>query len=484
MQEDEILARFRAFVDALNRNDRRGANNEAFALIAGKAALGLRWKSVAQVLKTNGEFEAANDAMALYAAAHPENPYVQFEQAATLAQTGRIDAAWALMQNVPSDVPDLAGHAYILGTIAVNRGEIEIAQSLLIDALAANPQSGQAMLALAASGKMTAENPIGDHILTLAKDMDGAPDLERAHQFYACGRVHFDREESDLAFNAFSQGAALVRQVRSYDRATDTKNAEACIRNYTGAAIADIGAAVTTDTSRPIFVTGLPRSGTTLVEQILVSHSAVSGGEELGKFSILERDLGGPEFDRLNTYLKSHSPDDIADIYLHLSSERFGDLGRFVDKSLNTSRYLGIISAALPDAPIIWLRRNPLDCAWSAFRTYFLQGLDWSWRLEDIAHHFSLEDQLFRQWKALLGDRILEMDYQDLVTHPKANISRILAHCNLAEEPAVFEPHKTKRVVSTASVMQVRQPINTLAIDSAGPYRRHLQPFIDAYEAS
>lgn len=484
MTQDEAITQLRRFVAALESNHRGEANAAALALIAGRAPLGDKWQSIARVMQTNGEISAANAAMQNYVTHRRGDPQAAFLQAAMLAQTGRLEQAWQVMANVPASVPDVPGNRYIRGTIAVNLGRTQEAEDLLLAALDANPALGQAMLALAAARKRKSGDPVGDRILAAEPRMKGAPDLERAHFHYAAGRVHFDRGETDAAFRHFSAGAALVPGWRPYDAKADAREVDACREGFDRNFTASINRQITIDTSQPIFVTGLPRSGTTLVEQILVSHSAVSGGEELGRMAILQRDLNSLSARGLTAYLaKGGKADDLAALYLHLGQERFGKQGRFVDKALNTSRFMGLIAALLPQAPVIWLRRDPVDCAWSAFRTYFIQGLDWSWKLEDIATHFALEDQLFRHWSQMFPDRILVVDYQDLVRSPETQIPRILDHCGLPAEPQVFRPHETKRIVSTASVMQVREPINTGAIGAAEAYRQYLAPFTERYRA-
>jgi hypothetical protein len=128
------------------------------------------------------------------------------------------------------------------------------------------------------------------------------------------------------------------------------------------------------------------------------------------------------------------------------------------------------------------MKRDPLDCAWSCFRTNFVGvAIPWSYDLGDIAAHFRLEDQLLAQWQQILGDRLLVIAYEDLVTDPESWIRRILAHCGLPEEPQVFAPHENKRAVATASMLQVRRPINRDGIGAAEPYRAFLKPFIEAY---
>jgi hypothetical protein len=152
-----------------------------------------------------------------------------------------------------------------------------------------------------------------------------------------------------------------------------------------------------------------------------------------------------------------------------------------VDKSLTTSRLLGLAATLLPQAPLIWLTRDPLDCAWSCFRTFFVGSMPWSHDLEDMAEHFRIEDELLRKWRDILGERLLVVPYESLVADPQPWIRRILSHCGLAEEPQVFAPHESARMVKTASMMQVRQPITRTAIGSAKPYREFLEPFAKAY---
>jgi tetratricopeptide (TPR) repeat protein len=482
MSPDNIIALFNRLKAALNANDRRGVNAVAFALLDANAPIGDRWRTLCTLLHHNGEYRSACRAMANFVSSRANSPEARFEQAAILAQTGNLADAWEIMQSIPADVPEPAGHAFILGSIAVNLGTIKEAQSHLLAALDANPALGQAMLSLSVSEKMIAGNEIGDQIVAAQQSMQNAPPLEKAHFQFALGKVYFDRGEADAAFAAFDAGNILVAPTRPHDSIADEAAVAACQAGFDLDQIDRISAQVKHDTKRPIFVTGLPRSGTTLVEHILASHSKVIGGEELGRFPIIEREIGGPDGGSLARYLTRADAEDLTALYLHLISERFGDEGRVVDKSLNSSRHIGQITSLLPDAPIIWLRRSPLDCAWSAYRTYFLRGLDWSWNLEAIGQHFKYEDRLFAHWTGLLGDRILVVNYEALVSDPDTQIRRLLKHCDLDAEPAVFEPHKTKRTVTTASVVQVRQPINKLAIDAAAPYRKNLQPFIDAYE--
>jgi hypothetical protein len=272
---------------------------------------------------------------------------------------------------------------------------------------------------------------------------------------------------------------AIVR----YDRAADRRDAEGASSGYTAERIATLAERQTEATGRAMFVTGTARSGTTLVEQILVSHSAVGSGGEINRLHFLAREVGGASYAALDRYQQRHGVEGAARLWDHWLAERCPDLGRVVDKSLGTSRFVGLAAALLPQAPLVWLTRDPLDRAWSCFRTFFTDGMAWSFDLEDIAFFFWLEAKLLHTWRDLLGERLLVVPYEGLVADPDGWTRRILSHCGLAEEPQVFAPHETARPITTASAMQVRQPIHRRGVGAAEPYRASLAPFLDAFYA-
>jgi hypothetical protein len=204
----------------------------------------------------------------------------------------------------------------------------------------------------------------------------------------------------------------------------------------------------------------------------------VSDGAEINRLPLLAREVNGHSFAALRRYAEGHGLADAAHLWHHWLDERFPGSA---DKTLNTTRLIGLPAALLPEAPLVWLTRDPLDRAWSCFRTFFTVSMPWTYDLEDIAFHFRVEDGLLRIWREVLGDRLLVVPYEALIDSPELWIRRILSHCGLDEEPAVFASHETRRAVTTASVMQVRRPLNRQGIGSAEPYHEFLRPFIDAY---
>lgn len=464
---------------------RRARINAIIAdLLAQDAPVGNHWRTFADVMLRNGELGLARRAIEHFVRHHRSAPLARFHQAALLARAGGVHEARAILAGLPDDVPDPVGNAFIRGSIELNLGNADAAREHLLRGVAANPLSGQTWLALAMSGRRGGSDAIAERLLGAGAAMSEAPGIEQEQYLYARGKVLDDLGDTAAAFAAWEAGAAIVRAGRPYDAARDERSAAAAAAGWDRGRIDAIGADVGIDTGRPIFVTGSPRSGTTLVEQILVSHSAVSEGTELGKFALLVEDFGGAGGGDLSRWLANGGDAGAAAAgYLHLFEEQFGSAGRAVDKTPDASRYLGLAAALLPDAPLVWLRRGRLDGALSCFRTYFLRGVAWSFALDAIAKHFSLEDRLLDQWQEMLGDRLLVLDYEELVTDAAAQIPRLLAHCGLSPEPQVFRPHETERVITTASVSQVREPINRRAVGSADRYREQLAPFVEAYRA-
>lgn len=471
-----------ALKQALAAHDRDSTNAAVESLLAQRAPLGAQWRGLSELMRMSGEWTLAHRTMDAFVQSVGDTPPARFAKAVLWTQGGRMQEAHDLVASLPPDVPERAGRAYVLGNTALALGRVDDARALLEEAVRHRPGWGPAWLTLASCTPL-ADHPLAERLLAdaAAAEKQGKGDLAR--YCYAQGKLHMDRRDTEAAWAAFARGARLLREETPYSRQGNTANAESAMTGVPPGWVERHAAARRRDSSRPIFVTGLPRSGTTLVEQILASHSAVADGAELNLVQHLAVRVGGVSGTAFDDFVaRGGSPDDVAALYLHLLAERCGPDGRIVDKTVDASRFLGLVAAALPDAPLIWMRRDPLDNAWSCLRTFFIHGVAWSYDLVDIAHHFQLEDRLLAFWQERLGDRLLVVPYADLVESPADWTRRLLAHCGLPEEPAVFAPHATARTVLTASAMQVRRPINRDGLQVAAPFRAHLQPFVDAYE--
>lgn len=463
------------------RQDRAATNQCVRALLDERAPLGIQWKALAQLMLASGEMTLAHEATDAFVAAAGGAPQARYAKVVLLTQTGRLEEAHALLSTLPDDVPDPAGHAYVLGNTAMTLGLFDQARAHLETALRHRPGWGPAWLSLASVTDL-AHDPLGARLVadTVVAEHQSPGDLAR--YCYALGRYHHGRRDLEASFAAFARGAGLLRTQMPYNRKGNSGNAGQASYGFTSALLDRNTDRTNRRGARPIFVTGLPRSGTTLVEQILTSHSTVHDGGELNLIQHVAVAAGGNSGEAITRYLaKGGTLSALRALYLHLLDERCGTTGRIVDKTIDASRFLGLIATVLPDAPVIWMRRDPLDTAWSAFRTFFIHGVAWSYDLTDIAHHMRLEDRLLTYWEARLGNRLLVVPYAALVEEPEAWTRRLLAHCGLEEEPGVFTPHMTERAVATASTLQVRRPINRDGLGVAEPYRVWLQPFLEAY---
>ena len=310
---------------------------------------------------------------------------------------------------------------------------------------------------------------------------------DRYHLCFALGKALEDRGRFEQSFEYYSRGNALKRAAAGYRPETIEAGArqqqEVC-----GAALFARHAGSGATAPDPIFIVGLPRAGSTLIEQILASHSAVEGTQELADIPRIVAGLqgrGGPA-----------DPPGYPQTLLRLTAADFSRLGeqylrdtrayratarpRFIDKMPNNFRHIGLIHLMLPNARIIDVRREPMACCFSNFKQLFAQGQTFTYGLEDIARYYRTYLELMRHWDQVLPGRVLRVHYEDVVHDLEGSIRRLLDHCGLELEPACLAFHETERSVRTASSEQVRQPIYREGLEQWRHYERWLGPLRDA----
>lgn len=471
-------------MQAFKMLDRDGAARAIKDLIEAGPPIGKTWGSIGRMAAVLGEIDSSILADRLLAE-QTRQPMARLELAQRLAQSGRHAEAIRIGETLQREYPLSAASWHFTGVCRAEIGETGKADADLRKALSLSqdPLSlAWSWQTLAGIKTFHAGDPdlLAIEALLASKAVVGPA---RSVLLYASGKALDDMERTDDAFAAYAEGAALVAPLTPEASAADDALVETLVSDFDAPLVARLNAQGEAS-DRPIFVLGMPRSGTTLVEQILVSHPDVSGGAEINLFTAAAMPVGGLSPAAVGRFA-SQNPQGlrgVARAYLDMLSQRFGSEGRVVDKTLKNTRVVGLIKAALPNARFIWLQRSPGAVAWSCFRTRFARGLEWTWSLKDIARYMRAEDRLHAHWSALYPDAILTVPYEDLVSSPETWIPRIAEHVGLDVTDAMLTPHLTDRAVPSASFAQVRRPISTSSIDTWRRYQGHLKPFFQAYE--
>lgn len=478
-------ARIQQALAAFKARDRDAAAAILAELVVENPPLGPTWGSISRLAMTLGEIALALTAAERHAALDRRDLPARLNHGQMLAQNGRAEEALKLAKRIATDHPSPAAFHFLASCKAAFGYELGAATDFR-RAIKTSPDPfavTHSWLSIAEAKRFTSDTDPDlaamEALLARWPSGQGQPEA-RAALLYALGKANDDLKRHDAAFALYAEGARLVAAVRPNPE--EGGFVETLIAGFTPEAFARLPASGL-DSHRPIFVLGLPRSGTTLVEQILVSHSQVADGAEINLFQAATMPIGGVGPDAVAAFAAARPGgfDAIGRAYLHMLDDRFGPTGRIVDKTLNHSRFLGLIHKVLPEARFIWLRREPGAVAWSGFKTWFAQGMSWTWSLEQIGRHMRAEDRLHDHWTRVMGDAILTVPYEGLVGDPSIWIGRILDHVGLPFEPGAEAFHKTDRAVTTASFAQVRRPIYTSSMEAWRPYETAMQPFFDAY---
>ena len=317
-----------------------------------------------------------------------------------------------------------------------------------------------------------------------------APGLTREdlfHLHFALGKAHDDSGEAEAAFRHYAEGNRLRRALIGYDSDETSRAVDRSIALFTPAFFAerDGWGCLAPD---PVFILGMPRAGSTLIEQILASHGAVEGTMELPDIPALVKRLGA----RTRKSEESAYPEALAALgpdALRSLGEDYLERARihrktgkpfFIDKMPNNWAHVGLIRLILPNARIVDARRHPLDCGFSNFRQHYARGQGFSYALADIGRYYSDYVRLMAHFDRVLPGRIHRVVHERLIDQPEVEIRALLDALGLSFDPACLRFHENKRAVRTASSEQVRRPINREGMDQWRAYEAHLGPLKDA----
>jgi tetratricopeptide (TPR) repeat protein len=401
---------------------------------------------------------------------------------------GEHQRAVALYRELLADAPNTAGSAELHLSVAhalKTLGNTETAIDAYRVAARARPQFGDAYWSLA---NLKTYRFTDDEITRMQGDeaAAGVALSDRYHLCFALGKAFEDRQEYALSFRYYELGNSLKKSESRYRpeilETNTAKQREICTAEFFGRR-AGFGA----DNHDPIFIVGLPRAGSTLLEQILASHSGVEGTQELGDIPRIvlelqgrEPDLDSPRYPAALAGLKAGHFLRLGEKYL--SDTRVYRAGKpfFIDKMPNNFRHIGLIRLMLPNAKIIDARREPMACCFSNLKQLFANGQEFTYAIDDIARYYRTYLDLMSHWDEVLPGRLLRVWHEDVVDDLEGNVRRILDFCELEFEPACVEFHKTARSVRTASSEQVRQPIFRDGLDQWRHYEQWLSSLKDA----
>jgi len=429
-------------------------------------------------------FDEALDQLAKLPETQPFSVAHRVNRASVLSMAGRFDEAHddfrEALDKAPSSAPILTnyGHSLRFG------GKGAEATDAYLQAIAADPAAGEAWFSLAnlKTFRFSAEQIEAMQTRLQAQDKPG-PD--KFHLAFALGKALEDTQAYDESFAAYAIGNGIKCRSSGYDRADTTARVDAAIAECGPELFDGRGHA----SNEAIFIVGLPRAGSTLLEQILASHSAVEATSELPFIGQIARDLA----EKRKKSDKSKYPG----ILIELSDERREELGqqyldraavyrsgkpRFIDKLPNNFMHVALIKRILPNATIIDARREPMAACFANLKQLFAQGQEFTYSLEDIGHYYADYLRLLAHWHSILPQGILTVQYEEVVDDLDAQVESLLAHCELEFEESCIRYYEHDRAVRTASSEQVRQPVYRDALTQWMHYQDHLKVLAQVLE--
>jgi tetratricopeptide (TPR) repeat protein len=437
-----------------------------------------------RVLLDRHSHARALDELQKLLSADPHNRSYRTALATTYVGLGETQRGIDLYRELLAESPAAELHlsiAHALKTLGLRQAAVDSYHA----AAALKPDFGDAYWSLANLKTYQFAAAEVEH-MAATEAAPGTSLVDRYHLCFALGKAYEDAARYAESFELYARGNALKKSETRYDPGHVESNARlqaaVCTRDFFAAR----RGAGSPDPA-PIFIVGLPRSGSTLLEQILASHPQVEGTMELPEVLRLANTLRGRE----SQGGERRYPGVLAELDLaefrrlgeqYLVDTRIYRTGKpfFIDKMPNNFRHIGLIHLMLPNAKIIDARREPIACCFGNFKQLFAAGQEFTYGIEDIARYYCSYVRLMAHWDAVLPGRVLRVRHEDVVEDLEVSVRRLLDHCGLKFEPACLEFYRNDRSVRTASSEQVRRPIYREGLDQW----RHFEPWLDGLKAA
>jgi tetratricopeptide (TPR) repeat protein len=439
----------------------------------------------ANVLVRQQRLEEADVQAEKLLAVEPGNPNFRILKGLVLVRMGKHEEALEIYEEVLKNYPHQGRAQMSYGHTLKTVGRLDEAIRAYRKCVELSPEVGEAYWSLANLKTFRFSDEDITQMRAQVTTGGGDPD-DQAHIAFALGKALEDRGQFDESFHFYRRGNAIRNVNHRFNPKVNVFNTARQIRVFTPEFIAS-SEGRGCPAPDPIFIVGLPRAGSTLLEQILASHSQVEGTTELTDIIAISRRLA--EKSRQNPAGK------YPEILAQLPPERFRELGEsylettriqrsdtpfFIDKMPNNFQHIGLIHLILPNAKIIDARRHPMACCFSGFKQLFARGQTFTYGLEDIGRYYRDYVILMDHWDRVLPGRVLRVEYEEMVADTENQIRRMLDYCGLGFEEECLRFYETKRAIRTPSAEQVRQPIYTQALEQWRNYEAHLGPLKEA----
>ena len=392
---------------------------------------------------------------------------------------GLHEAAWALLEEALAASPDTEAIQIHAAACAVTVGETGRARDLYLEVLRRNPTHQRAHYELSRVGRAEDDEHIRQMLGILERS--AGPAERNIFLYYGLAKEYEDLERWSESFDCLQRGGAAAKRASRYDVREDIDLIDSIIATCDARWFAS-QRPVMSRHKVPIFIVGLPRTGTTLTDRILSSHSMIESAGESQLLQMVLRDgtrAGnhvGITAEQIRRAARKN-PESIAAAYDSAIRHRLGPMPYFIEKLPENVLYLGFVAAAWRDARIVHLRRHPVDACFAMFKQSFFR---FAYTLDDLAAYYLAYDRLSRHWRQVLGERLIELQYEVLVSEPEVEIPRLFERLDIPFETQCLDFDKSTAPVATASAVQVREKTHTRSVGKWRHFEASLEPLIRA----
>ena len=436
----------------------------------------LVWANLAQVFSVTGQLDKAKKSFKNILSMEPKNGLIWAEYGTVLTKLANYEEGRDAYLKALEFKPDSPRVHLSLGHVYKTMGEIDNSIDSYKNTILQNNLSGEAYWSLANLKTYSfSENEIKDMEDTLKGDMS---DIERSQMHFALGKAYEVKKDFDKSFKNYYEGNKVKKGLIKYSSNDTTDNTKRILNFFNKENIQKLAKSSTEDRD-PIFVLGMPRSGSTLVDQIISSHSKVDGTQEL------------PNIIKIAAELNTNNQNNYPEVLKELDESKLSNLGKdyisetawardsapfFIDKMPNNFIHIGLIKTILPNAKIIDTRRDPMDTCFSCFKQFFARGQLFTYSLEDLGNYYTDYIRAMNHWHNVYGKDIYTVHYDNVINETEETIRELIDYCELPFEKECLEFYNSSRPVKTPSAEQVRQPIYKSGLNYWKNYEKHLLP--------